>query len=26
LPSLTLQSAQDLNVPCWPKRSEVLRI
>jgi hypothetical protein len=21
LPSLTLQSARDLNVPCWPKRS-----
>ena len=24
LPSLTLQSARDLNVPCWPKRSKVL--
>jgi hypothetical protein len=21
LPSLMLQSAQDLNIPCWPKRS-----
>jgi hypothetical protein len=24
LPSLMLQSAPDLNVPCWPKHSEVL--
>jgi hypothetical protein len=24
LPSLTLQSARDLNVPCRPKRSEAL--
>jgi hypothetical protein len=24
LPSLTLQSARDLNVPCWPKRYKVL--
>jgi len=24
LPSLTLQSARDLNVPCWPKRSKAL--
>jgi hypothetical protein len=24
LPSLTLQSAWDLNVVCWPKRSKAL--
>jgi hypothetical protein len=24
LPSLTLQSTWDLNVPCWPKRSKAL--
>jgi hypothetical protein len=24
LPALTLQSAQDLNAPCWPKCSKAL--